>query len=279
MDLRIVPGTGSDRGGSGGPDPNVRRLSIWSGPRNVSTALMYAFRQRSDAVVFDEPLYGHYLTVADVDHPGAREVLDAMDTLGERIVDRVLLGDAPPGGPGSLHYARHRAPAEIPSGTRLRVYKNMAHHMRGLRPRFLDGLEHALLTRDPHEMLPSLAEKIAEPTLNDTGLGEQVALLSRELSAGRTPVVLDATRLLQDPEGVLRRACEAWGIPWEPAMLAWPAGPKPEDGVWAEHWYASVHASTGFAPYRPRREPFPERLRPLLDASLPLYEFLAKHAV
>lgn len=278
LDLRIVPGAGSDRGG-GRPDPTVRRLSIWSGPRNVSTALMYAFRQRSDAVVFDEPLYGHYLATTDAGHPGTREVLDAMDTIGERVVERVLLGDAPPGGPGTRHYAAHRAPAAIPHGTRLRVYKNMAHHMRGLRPRFLDGLEHALLTRDPREMLPSLAEKLAEPTLDDTGLGEQVALLSRELAAGRTPVVLDATRLLKDPEGVLRRACEAWGIPWEPAMLSWPAGPKPEDGVWAEHWYANVHRSTGFAPYRPPTEPFPRRLAPLLEASLPLYAFLAKHAI
>ena len=161
----------------------------------------------------------------------------------------------------------------------MRVYKNMAHHMKGLRPGFLSELENAILTRDPREMLPSLAEKIAEPTLADTGLGEQVALLSRELSEGRSPVVIDATRLLQDPEGVLQRVCAALELPWEPAMLSWPAGPKPEDGVWAEHWYQNVHASTGFAPYRPAEDPFPDRLMPLLEASRPLYAFLAKHAV
>ena len=261
------------------PDARVRRLSIWSGPRNVSTALMYAFRQRSDTVVFDEPLYGHYLATHAVEHPGKTDVLDAMDTVGERVVERVLLGDAPPAGPGTAGYAQRGRPGETPPGTTLRVYKNMAHHMRVLSPGFLRELEHALLTRDPHEMLPSLARRIPEPTLADTGLGEQAALLSRELSEGRTPVVLDATRLLRDPEGVLKRACAAWGIPWEPAMLSWPAGPKPEDGVWAPHWYANVHASTGFEPYRPSEEPFPERLKPLLEASLPLYAFIAKHAI
>jgi len=261
------------------PDPGVRRLSIWSGPRNVSTALMYAFRQRSDAVVFDEPLYGHYLATHAVEHPGKEDVLDAMDTVGQRVVERTLLGDAPPAGPGTMGYAQRGRPGEIPAGTTLRVYKNMAHHMRVLSPGFLRHLEHALLTRDPHEMLPSLAKRIPEPTLADTGLGEQAALLSRELSEGRTPVVLDATRLLRDPEGVLKRACAAWGIAWEPAMLSWSAGPKPEDGVWAPHWYANVHRSTGFDPYRPSDEPFPERLKPMLEASLPLYEFIVKHAI
>jgi len=261
------------------PDASLRRLSIWSGPRNVSTALMYALRQRSDTVVFDEPLYGHYLATHAVEHPGKADVLDTMDTVGERVVERVLLGDAPPAGPGTTGYAQRGRPGEIPPGTTLRVYKNMAHHMRVLAPAFLRHLEHALLTRDPHEMLPSLAKRIPEPTLADTGLGEQAALLSRELSEGRTPVVLDATRLLRDPEGVLKRACAAWGIAWEPAMLSWPAGPKPEDGVWAPHWYANVHRSTGFEPYRPSEEPFPERLKPLLEASLPLYAFIAKHAI
>lgn len=261
------------------PDARVRRLSIWSGPRNVSTALMYAFRQRSDTVVFDEPLYGHYLASHAVDHPGKEDVLDAMDTVGERVVERTLLGDAPPAGPGTTGYAQRGRPGEIPAGTTLRVYKNMAHHMRVLSPGFLRHLEHALLTRDPHEMLPSLAKRIPEPTLADTGLGEQAALLSRELSEGRTPVVLDATRLLRDPEGVLTRACAAWGIAWEPAMLSWPAGPKPEDGVWAPLWYANVHRSTGFEPYRPSEAPFPERLKPMLEASLPLYAFIAKHAI
>ena len=271
MDLRIQSGVR--------PDPRVLRLSIWSGPRNVSTALMYAFRSRADTIVFDEPLYGHYLATHDVPHPGADAVRDAMDTIGDRVVDRVLLGDAPPAGPGTLGYARSGRPGTIPPGTRVRMYKNMAHHLRGLTPAFIDRIEHALLTRDPREMLPSLAEKIPEPTMDDTGLGEQVALLQRLRYLGKEPVVLDAKRLLEDPEGVLRRACERWGIPWDERMLSWEAGPKPEDGVWAEHWYANVHATTGFAPYVPPDRPFPEKLQPLLDKATPFYEKLHEHAL
>lgn len=271
IDLKIQPGLR--------PDPNVLRLSVWSGPRNVSTALMYAFRSRADTVVFDEPFYGHYLATHDVTHPGGRRVLDEMDTTGTRVIDRVLLGDAPPAGPGTLGYAATRRAGTVPPGTRVRMYKNMAHHLRGLPPAFLGELDHALLTRDPREMLPSLAEKIPHPTINDTGLGEQVALLHRLRHLGQDPVVLDARRLLEDPEGVLRRACERWGIPWDPAMLAWEAGPKPEDGVWAEHWYGAVHTSTGFEPYRPPEEPFPEHLESLLERTRPFYEMLLQYAV
>ena len=236
------------------------RLSMWSGPRNVSTALMYAFRQRSDTEVVDEPLYGAYLHTTGADHPGAREVMDQMETDADQVIQDVLLAEPSPEAP-------------------VRFFKNMAHHLRGLDRGFLDGMTHLLLTRDPREMLPSLAHQLPHPTLADTGYPEQIELLERAEQAGHAPVVLDARELLLDPEGVLREACRRLGLPFEPAMLRWPAGPKPEDGVWAPHWYASVHASTGFAPYRPKTAPFPERLRPLLDACRPLYERLSAHAI
>lgn len=231
---------------------------MWSGPRNVSTALMYAWRQRSDTRVLDEPLYGHYLRVTGAPHPGRDEVLAAMDTDGDRVVREVLLG---------------------PVGADVLFVKNMAHHLAGLDRAPLAPLVHALLTRDPREMLPSLSVQVPEPTLRDTGLAEQVELLETEPGAGRDPVVLEARELLRDPRGVLREACRRFGLPFEDAMLSWPAGPKPEDGVWAPHWYASVHRSTGFAPYHPKEESFPERLEPLLEECLPLYERLAEHAI
>lgn len=234
-------------------------LSMWSGPRNVSTALMYAFRQRADTAVVDEPLYGHYLATSGAAHPARERVLAAMDTDGARVVREVLL--APPG------------------PRPLRFVKNMAHHLRGLDRAFLDRVTNLLLTRDPREMLPSLARQLPEPTLADTGLVEQVELLRRMRQGPSEPVVLDARELLLDPEGVLREACRRLEIPFEPAMLQWPAGPKPEDGVWAAVWYDRVHASTGFAPYRPKTEPFPEPLRPLLDQCRPLYETLHAQAI
>jgi len=234
------------------------RLSVWSGPRNVSTALMYAFRQRPDTLVVDEPLYGHYLKVTRAEHPGDDEVLAAMDTDGGRVVREVLLG-----------------PCERP----VHFFKNMAHHLAGLDRGFLGGLTNVLLTRDPAEMLPSLARQLPNPTLRDTGLLYQTEILDHVLGQGLDPVVLDAKQLLLDPPGVLRSACDRLGIPFHEAMLRWPAGPKPEDGVWAKHWYANVHASTGFSPYNPRTGDFPERLKPLLEESVPLYERLRGYAI
>jgi hypothetical protein len=234
------------------------KLNVWSGPRNVSTALMYSFRQRSDTRVVDEPLYGHYLAATGADHPGAEEVLASMDRDGERVVREVILG-----------------PCERP----VCFFKNMAHHLVGLDRGFLGEVRNVLLARDPREMLPSLALQIPSPTLRDTGLAEQVEILETMLERDESPVVIDARELLLDPPGVLRRACEALGIPFDRAMLSWPAGPKPEDGVWAKHWYDGVHASTGFEPYRPKTGPFPERLKPLLDECLPLYERLRRHAI
>jgi hypothetical protein len=230
---------------------------VWSGPRNVSTALMYSFRQRPDTVVVDEPLYGHYLKTTGADHPGAREVMEVMDGDGERVVREVILG---------------------PCERRIHFFKNMAHHLPGLDPGFLDSVTNVLLIRNPTEMLPSLAKQLSSPTLRDTGLCEQAGILDSILARGGEPIVLDARELLLDPPDVLRGVCSRLGIPFDKAMLSWPAGPKPEDGVWAKHWYRNVHASTGFAPYEPRKDPFPARLKPQLEECLPLYERLRDYA-
>ncbi len=234
------------------------KLSVWSGPRNVSTALMYSFRQRPDTVVVDEPLYAHYLRTTGAAHPGAREVLEAMEGDGGRVVREVILG-----------------PCERP----VHFFKNMAHHLLGLDRKFLYRITNVLLIRNPQEMLPSLAEQLPEPTLRDTGLDRQVEILDVVLGRGEKPVVLEARELLLDPDGVLREACERLGLPFEEEMLRWPAGPKPEDGVWAKHWYRNVHASTGFAPHRPKAVRFPQGLEPLLEECLPLYEKLRGYAI
>lgn len=261
------------------PADQILRLSIWSGPRNVSTALMYAFRQRRDTIVFDEPLYGPYLQRTRAPHPDREQVLAQLEGDADRIIREVLLGDAPLCGTGTRAFAETGRPGRVPEGTRVRMYKNMAHHLRVVDRDFLDGLENVLLTRDPREMLPSLARRLERPTLDDTGLPEQVELLERGRARGRTPLVLTARRLLEDPEGTLRRLCDRLALPYDPAMTSWPAGPKPEDGVWAHAWYANVHRSTGFAPYRPKQEPLPARLEPLLDECAPLYARLEANAL
>jgi len=235
------------------------RICVWSGPRNVSTALMYSFAQRADTRVVDEPLYAHYLASSGAEHPGRDEVLAAQDRDGERVVREVVLG-----------------PCDRP----VLFCKQMAHHLGGLDRAFLGQVRNVLLVRDPLEMLPSLAAVVARPTLADTGLVEQVELLDERRAAGDPVSVVDARELRSDPGRVLGRLCRALGLEFDEAMLRWPAGARPEDGVWAPHWYAAVHRSTGFAPWRPRRgPPLAPELQALLERCRPLYERLLDAAI
>ncbi|MFP3914971.1 MAG: sulfotransferase family protein [Actinomycetota bacterium] len=236
----------------------VTRISLWSGPRNVSTALMYSFRERSDTTVVDEPLYAYSLAHFDIPHPGREEVIAAQDTDGERVVRDVLLGPAP---------------------TPVVFFKNMARHLEGLDRSFLAELHNVILTRDPADVLTSFIKQVPEPDLEMTGLPMQMILLDSILEQGEDPLVLDARFLLTDPRAVLETLCRRIGIPFEEGMLSWEPGPVPEDGVWARYWYESVHRSTGFAPYRPKPEEVPERIRPLLARAVPLYERLLAYAI
>ena len=237
---------------------NCKCISMWSGPRNISTALMYAFRQRSDTSVVDEPLYGHYLMTTDVRHPGDDEVIASQDCDGQRVVNEVLLG---------------------PCDTPVRFFKNMAHHLAGLDRAFLGELTNILLTREPRAMLASLSKQLPNPTLRDTGLDKQVELLDFVLENGQTPIVLEAKEVLRDPRGVLSQACELLKLPFEQQMLSWSPGPKPEDGVWAKHWYENVHASTGFEPYKEKRVNLPEKLEPLLEECTGYFERLTTYSI
>lgn len=236
------------------------RICLWSGPRNISTALMYSFAQREDTTVVDEPLYAHYLKVTPADsyHPGASEVMALMETDGERVVEDVIFGTYP---------------------TPVVFFKQMTHHLVGLDTSFLDRTVNVLLTRDPHDMLRSYAAVVDAPSVSDTGYPQAAALLEDLRQRGQDPVVIDSTRALENPESTLTQLCRRIGIPFDQAMLSWEAGPRPEDGVWAPHWYSSVHRSTGFGPPRRHQDPLPETLRPLLDECVPYYEAVAAVAL
>ena len=234
------------------------RINLWSGPRNVSTALMYSFAQRSDTQVVDEPLYGHYLRVSQADHPGREEVIAAMVCDGERVVRELILG-----------------PVTKP----VLFMKQMAHHLVEIDRGFLAETVNVFLIRDPVQMLPSLANNLRQPTLRDTGLAIQSELYRQLGELGQQPPVLDAKQLLLNPTVVLGELCQRLGIAFESAMLHWRAGARPEDGVWARYWYQNVHRSTGFEPYRPKQAPFPAALKPLLTECQPHYEFLASLAI
>ena len=237
---------------------NVLRINLWSGPRNVSTALMYSFAQRSDTRVIDEPLYAHYLRVSGADHPGRDEVLAWQENDGEKVVRDVILG---------------------PCAKPVLFMKQMAHHLVEIDRAFLAQTANVILTRDPEDMLPSLAENLKTPSLRDTGYAMQTELVAELEALGQHPPVLVAAEILRDPRRVLGELCRRLGIAFDPAMLSWNPGARPEDGIWAKHWYASVHRSSGFAPYAKKTAPFPERLRPLLEECRPHYSSLAARAI
>ena len=190
--------------------PDVLRICMWSGPRNVSTALMYAFAQRPDTRVVDEPLYGHYLRVSGADHPIPDDVIASMESRAENVVADTILG---------------------PCDRTVLFMKQMTHHLVDLDLGFLGRTVNVLLTRDPVEMLPSLDRILDEPTLRDTGYQGQADLLARLRALGQQPPVIDSRELLRNPSRVLSRLCEAVGILPDARMLTWEPGARPEDGV------------------------------------------------
>ncbi len=236
------------------------RIYLISGPRNISTALMYSFRSRADTTVFDEPLYGHYLRVTGIEHPGREEILGHVETDGERAIRDIILGPYP---------------------TPVVFLKSMGHHTvgLGLDLSFLDEVTNVFLIREPEEMLTSLIKNLPDANTEMTGLPQQVELLDRILATGGDPVVVDSSAILRNPRGMLQKLCDRLGIPWDEAMLSWPEGPKPEDGIWAGHWYTRLHATTGFEPYRAKDEVVPDRLRDVLAECRSLYRRLAARAI
>jgi hypothetical protein len=234
-------------------------ICLWSGPRNVSTALMYSFAQRDDVRVVDEPLYGHYLRVTGAEHPGAEEVMATMNCDGNAVMQELLAIQA--NDPSQRLFLKH-----------------MAHHLVDLDLDFLQYTSNIFLVRDPRDMLPSLTIQLPHAGLADTGLRRQWILYAGLREQGQRPVIIDSRELLLDPRGVLAQLCDALDLAFDRAMLQWPAGPRPEDGVWAPHWYHAVHRSTGFAPYVPKGD-FPPALQNLLDECAPWYRKLHARAL
>lgn len=235
------------------------RIAMWSGPRNISTAMLRSFANRPDTFVCDEPLYAHYLAVTRKPHPGAEEIIASHDPAWQSVVAGLI-------GP-------------IPGGHQIYYQKQMAHHLLPMIDRsWLEVFRNAFLIRHPREMLPSLAKVTPDPGLEDTGLPQQLEIFDKvRRETGAVPPVLDSKDVLEDPRTLLTRLCEALSIPVLDEMFSWPAGAQDTDGVWAKHWYDSVNRSTGFQPYRPKTEHFPEALQDLLAECLPIYEELYAH--
>lgn len=234
------------------------RINMWSSPRNLSTAMMYSWRQRVDTTVVDEPLYAHYLSVSERCHPGTEDVLATQDSSGEAVVRDVLFGEY---------------------DTPIVFFKQMAKHLLDLDLGFLPACRNILLTRDPHDMLTSFQVQMPDATIDDTGFPEMIEILDTLLAAGDEPIVIDSQLLLQQPKVVLSQLCDRLDLDFDPAMLSWPTGPKPEDGVWAPHWYDSVHRSSGWQPYAPKQTELLPEVVAAYEASVPLYRRLLPYRI
>lgn len=228
-------------------------LNLISGPRNISTALMYSFAQRSDTIVSDEPFYACYLSKTQVDHPGKEEVLKSQSADEGKVVQEL--------------FREHEKPVLF--------IKNMAHHIEVLKGDFLSRCINVFLIRDPKQIIASYAKVIQNPVMRDIGI-EYEYMLFQKLAK---PIVVDSGLLLQNPYSVLNQLCDLAGIEFENKMLQWPAGPKSYDGVWAPHWYANVHASTGFERQSTSERALPNYLDPLYEKSVVYYNQLLQFAL
>lgn len=232
------------------------RLAMWSGPRNISTAMMRAWENRDDCAVSDEPLYAAYLAQTGLDHPGRDEILAAGETDWRKVV-ATLQGPAPKG--RAIWYQKH-----------------MTHHLLPeMEMAWVHELTNVLLIRSPDQVVASYLKSRAEVTPQDIGLLQQARLFDSIADRlGQAPLVIDAEDFLQHPTAYLQTLCRHLGIAFTPRMLNWPAGPRPSDGVWAPHWYEAVWRSTGFEPWRRRQPQLSGQGLAVAQACQPAYERL-----
>lgn len=228
------------------------RIAMWSGPRNLSTAMMYSFGARGDCAVSDEPFYAAYLHATGIEHPMQAEILAAQPT-DPTAVARHCLGPIPGDHP---HWYQ----------------KHMTHHMvPGVPTDWLDDMVNVYLIRNPARVIASYAAKRENPTLEDLGFPQQMELFQRHPGP-----VIDSSDIRADPKGMLQKLCAEIGLPWDDGMLSWPAGGHRDDGVWARHWYGAVHGSTGFAS---AEGDLPNENGALMDAALPIYSEMSRKRI
>lgn len=237
------------------------RICMWSGPRNISTAMMRSFSARADCAVSDEPFYGCFLRDSGAPHPMAAEIIADMDCDWASVAT-TLSGPAPHG--RAIWYQKH-----------------MTHHMVGpIQPDDMTDCVHAFLIREPARMVASYRNKRESVAAEDLGYATQRAFFERVADRlGHAPPVVDSADVLADPAGTLSALCSALDISWDPAMLSWSAGIHPDDGIWASHWYDAVAASTGFQAAENRPVTLDEQGLGVAEACQPDYEHLARHRI
>jgi hypothetical protein len=235
------------------------RIAMWSGPRNISTAMMRAWGNRDDTVVIDEPFYAHYLKVTGIKHPGADEVIATGDTDWRKVVVQLT--------------------GSIANGKQIFFQKQMTHHLLPEIDReWLGAVTNCFLIRDPREVIHSYIKKRDDPALEDLGFVQQAEIFDFvRTGTNAIPAVVDARDVLQNPERTLRLLCEAVGIEFNESMLSWPPGLRDTDGIWAKHWYGEVARTTSFRPYRPAGYEVPDRFCEIYQRCQDCYERLYEH--
>ena len=234
----------------------THRIAMWSGPRNISTAMMRAWENRSDCAVWDEPLYGHYLFKTGISHPGADEIIADQGHDWEDIVTRCT-GEAPQKKP--VFYQKHMT----------------LHLLPGMDRSWLSKLTHCFLIRDPESVIASYAAVRDDPTLEDIGFVQQAELFDYVTDLTRAePLVIDSRDFLLDPGAMLNAICAKLGLKFETSMLQWPPGPRKSDGIWGKYWYDSVWNSSGFSPYREKSPSLTSREMVIAEQARPYYQHL-----
>lgn len=236
-------------------------IAMWSGPRNISTAMMRSWGSRPDTVVIDEPFYAHYLKHTEYEHPDAEKIIAHYETDWRTVVSQ-LIGMVPEG--KSIYYQKH-----------------MTHHiLEHMDKSWMLKMINCFLIRDPRRMILSFSKVIPNPTTEQMGLQQQIGLFDYiHEETGKVPPVIASKDVLSNPSQTLSRLCDAIGVSFDDSMLSWEMGRRDTDGIWADHWYASVEKSTGFIPYREDNTPLPDHLQPLLDECQMMYDHMAQYCI
>jgi hypothetical protein len=238
--------------------PSIR-IAMWSGPRNISTALLRSWGNRADTAVIDEPFYPFYLKATGKQHPGADEVIATGETDWRTVVARLS-------GP-------------VVNGKRILFQKHMAHHLLPeIDRQWLAGVTNCFLIRDPADVIISYTKRNSDPALEDLGFVQQAEIFNCVCEqTGQTAPVIDAKDVLRNPARILGLLCDAVGVEFDHAMLSWPRGLRETDGIWAKYWYDEVAKSTSFQPYRPKTEQVPEGLSEIHARCRQYYERLYQY--
>jgi len=239
----------------------MTRVAMWSGPRSISTALMRSFENRRDTFVSDEPFYAQYLYETGIDHPLREKVISSGNTDWNSVADNIT-------GP-------------IPEGKDIWYQKHMTqHNLPGKDITWIQKMQNIFLIRHPREVILSYTKKYDITSITQLGYPQQRILFTMlKKSSGGMPLILDARDVLENPEGMLKKLCERLKVPFYKEMLSWPVGRRESDGIWGNHWYASVEASTGFQGYKENNDILPPEQEGLYEVSMEYYQQLYQHRI